>query len=79
VFQVVDRPWRLVFASTMTMPDGASIDTHMEVTFQQEHGRTRMTILQRGFPTAEHRDEFARGWPSILDGLGRVVSTRVAG
>jgi Activator of Hsp90 ATPase homolog 1-like protein len=79
VFQVVDRPWRLVFASTMTMPDGSSIDTQMEVTFHQEHGRTRMTILQRGFPTAEHRDEFAGGWPSILDGLGRVVSTRAAG
>ena len=79
VFQVVDRPWRLVFASTMTMPDGSSLDTLMEVTFQHEHGRTRMTILQRGFPTAERRDEFAGGWPSILDGLGRVVSTRVAG
>lgn len=79
MFQVVDRPRRLVFASTMTMPDGSSIDTLMEVTFQQEHGRTRMTILQRGFPTAGRRDEFAGGWPSILDGLGRVVSTRVAG
>jgi hypothetical protein len=51
----------------------------MEVTFQQEHGRTRMTILQRGFLTAKRRDEFVGGWPSILDGLGRVVSTRVAG
>jgi hypothetical protein len=51
----------------------------MEVTFQEEHGRTRMTIVQRGFPTAERRDEFADGWPSILDGLGRVVSARVAG
>ena len=79
MFQVVDRPWRLVFASTMTMPDGSSIDTLMEVTFQQEHGRTRMTILQRGFPTAGRRDEVAGGWPSILDGLGRLVSTRVAG
>jgi uncharacterized protein YndB with AHSA1/START domain len=79
VFQVVDRPRRLVFASTMTMPDGSSIDTLTEVTFQQEHGRTRMTILQRGFPTAERRDEFAGGWPSILDKLGQVVATKVAG
>jgi uncharacterized protein YndB with AHSA1/START domain len=79
VFQVVDRPRRLVYASTMTMPDGSRIDTLMEVTFQKEYGRTRMTILQRGFPTAERRDEFADGWPSILDGLGRVVSARAAG
>jgi uncharacterized protein YndB with AHSA1/START domain len=79
VFQVVDRPWRLVYTSTMTMPDGSSVVTDMEVTFQEEGGRTRMTIVQRGFPTADLRGEFAGGWPSILDGLGRVVTARVAG
>lgn len=79
VFQVVDRPWRLVYTSTMTMPDGATIDTDMEVTFRQEHGQTRMTIVQRGFPTAELRDEFANGWPSILDGLARVVAATAGG
>jgi uncharacterized protein YndB with AHSA1/START domain len=78
VFQVVDRPRRLVYTSTMTMPDGSSIDTGMEVTFQFEDGRTRMTILYRGFPTAERRDEFTGGWSSILDGLARVVSAKVA-
>ena len=74
VFQVVDRPRRLVYASTMTMPDGATIDTGMEVTFQPEDGGTRLTIIQRGFPTARLRDEFEGGWASILDGLGRVVT-----
>ena len=77
VFQVVDRPRRLVYASTMTLPDGSSVDTHMQVTFEEEDGRTRLTILQRGFPTPQLRDDFAGGWPSILDGLGRVVSARV--
>jgi uncharacterized protein YndB with AHSA1/START domain len=79
VFQVVDRPRRLVYSSTMTMPDGSSIDTGMQVTFEEEGGRTRLTIVQSGFPTAERRDEFAGGWPSILDGLGRAVSARIAG
>jgi uncharacterized protein YndB with AHSA1/START domain len=78
VFQVVDRPWRLVYTSTMTMPDGSSVNTGMEVTFAEEDGGTRMTIVQRGFLTADLRDEFAGGWPSILDGLGRVVTARVA-
>ena len=78
IFQVVDRPRRLVYASTMTMPDGSSVATHLEVTFAEEDGRTRLTIVQRGFPTPELLDEFASGWPSILDGLGRVVSARVA-
>jgi uncharacterized protein YndB with AHSA1/START domain len=77
VFQVVDRPRRLVYRSTMTMPDGSSVDTGMEVTFQEQDGRTRMTIVQSGFPTAEARDVFADGWPSFLDGLGRAVAARV--
>ena len=77
VFQVVDRPRRLVYRSTMTMPDGSSVDTGMEVIFQEQDGRTRLTIVQSGFPTAEVRDEFAGGWASILDGLGRAVAARV--
>jgi uncharacterized protein YndB with AHSA1/START domain len=79
VFQEVDRPRRLVYTSTMTMPDGSDVDTRMQVTFEEENGRTRLRILQSRFPTPERRDEFAGGWPSILDGLGRVVSARVAG
>jgi uncharacterized protein YndB with AHSA1/START domain len=77
VFQVVDRPRRLVYASTMTMPDGSTVDTGMEVVFQPEDGGTRLMITQRGFPTPRLRDEFAGGWASILDGLGRVVAARV--
>jgi uncharacterized protein YndB with AHSA1/START domain len=78
VFQEIDRPRRLVYASTMRMPDGSTIDTGMQVTFEEEHGRTRMTIVQRGFDTDQLRDQFADGWPSILDGLGRVVAARAA-
>ena len=77
MFQVVDRPRRLVYSSTMTMPDGSSVATGMDVTFVEQDGRTRLTIVQSGIPTAEVRDEFAGGWPSILDGLGRVVAARV--
>lgn len=79
LFQVVERPRRLVYSSTMTMPDGSRVDTGVQVTFEEDNGRTRMTIVQSGFPTAGLRDEFAGGWPSVLDGLGRVVSARVAG
>jgi uncharacterized protein YndB with AHSA1/START domain len=78
LFEVVDRPRRLVYASTMTMPDGSNVDTRMQVTFQEEGGRTRLTIIQSGFPTSGLRDEFAGGWAGILDGLGRVVTARAA-
>ncbi len=79
VFQVVDRPRRLVYTSVMRTPDGSSIDTRMEVTFaEEEDGKTRVTIVQSGFPTAERRDEFAGGWASIPEELGRVVTARPA-
>jgi uncharacterized protein YndB with AHSA1/START domain len=77
VFEVVDRPRRLVYRSTMAMPDGSSIDTGMEVTFAVEDGQTRLVIVQSGFPTAEARDGFTEGWASIVDGLGRAVAARV--
>jgi uncharacterized protein YndB with AHSA1/START domain len=78
VFQEIDRPHRLVCASTMRMPDGSSVETGLLVTFEEEGGRTRMTIVQSGFASDQLRDEFAGGWPSILDGLGHVVAARVA-
>ncbi len=76
VFQQVDRPRRLVYTSTMRMPNGSTIDTETEVTFDEDDGGTRLTIVQRGFPTAEVRDDFSGGWGSIIDGLGRVVAAR---
>jgi uncharacterized protein YndB with AHSA1/START domain len=79
VFKEIDRPRRLVYVSTVTMPDGSSFDTGMEVTFEEQDGRTRMTILHTGFPTAELRDDHQEGWPGFLDRLERVVNARVAG
>jgi uncharacterized protein YndB with AHSA1/START domain len=79
VFEKVDRPRLLVYRSTMSMPDGSSLDTEMQVTFELEDGKTRMRIVQSGFPTAELRDGFSSGWASILEGLERVVHARVAG
>jgi uncharacterized protein YndB with AHSA1/START domain len=79
VFEQVDRPRRLVYTSRVTMPDGSSFDTGMEVTFQERDGRTRMTIVHTGFPSAELRDDHRGGWPGFLDRLERVVDARVTG
>jgi uncharacterized protein YndB with AHSA1/START domain len=79
VFKEVDRPRRLVYTSTITMPDGWSFDTGMEVTFEEQDGRTRMTIHHTDFPTAELRDDHQGGWPGFLDRLERVVNARVTG
>jgi uncharacterized protein YndB with AHSA1/START domain len=73
VFEQIERPRRLVYRSTMVLPSGSTLDTQIEVTFEPEGGKTRMTLVQRGFPTAGMRDEYASGWVSILDALGRVA------
>jgi uncharacterized protein YndB with AHSA1/START domain len=80
VFQVVDRPRRLVMATTSTTPDGDRLDTTVEVTFEEQDGKTRMTVVQRGFPTAEVRDYFARtAWQSVLEAIDRFVRGEAAG
>ena len=55
------------------------LDTHITVTFELEGEKTRMRLVQRGFPTADMRDGYAGGWASILDGLERVTRARTAG
>jgi uncharacterized protein YndB with AHSA1/START domain len=77
VFEEVDRPRRLAFTSAMRMPDGTEIDTHVRVSFDLEDGKTRIRIVQRGFPSSQLRDDFESGWGSIVEGLDRVVGSRV--
>lgn len=70
VFEVVDRPRRLVMATTSSTPDGFTLDTRTEVTFEDHDGRTRMTVVQSGFPSAELRDYFqTTAWPGALEAL----------
>ena len=79
VFEIIERPWLLVFRSTMSMPDGSSLSTRTHVTFTETaSGQTRLTVVQTGFPAAGLRDEFTEGWGGILAGLSRVVAARTA-
>jgi uncharacterized protein YndB with AHSA1/START domain len=72
VFQVIDRPRRLVLASTETRLDGSSFHTTLEFRFEAQDGKTLMTMA-RGFPTVELRDEHTRGLPNAFDRLERIV------
>jgi len=79
VFEVVDRPRRLVFRSTMVLPDGSSVDTRTHVTFTATvGGQTRLIVVQTGFPAADLQGEWTDGWGAILAGLSRVVAARTA-
>jgi uncharacterized protein YndB with AHSA1/START domain len=74
-FTLVDRPRRLAFESALTMPDGSTVRRDVDVTFRnEERGRTRMTIVQKGFPTAEARDAFGAGFPAIFERLERFAT-----
>jgi uncharacterized protein YndB with AHSA1/START domain len=77
VFTDVDRPRRIAYDLTGTFADGRSIDTQVEITLEALEGRTRMTLVQRGYPTAEMRDDFQSGWSDILRALGDVVIERI--
>jgi uncharacterized protein YndB with AHSA1/START domain len=73
VFEVIERPHRLVLASTETRLDGSSFPTKLEFTVEASGGKTLMTMAQRGFPTAELRDEHERGVPNAFARLERLI------
>jgi uncharacterized protein YndB with AHSA1/START domain len=76
-FEVIDRPHRLVTRSTGGSPDGLSLDTKVEITFTDEGGKTRMTVVQTGFPEAEVRDFFANtAWIGFFDRFAAYFEAR---
>ena len=76
VFEAIDRPRRLVLTTTESRPDGASFDIGIEFTFEEQDGKTLMTMTQTGFPTAELRDEHGRGLPNAFARLERAIRAR---
>ncbi len=67
-FIVIDRPNRLVTESTGTSPDGMTMTTHIDVTFEAYGANsTLVTVVQSGFPVPEIRDFFeAEVWNGAL-------------
>jgi uncharacterized protein YndB with AHSA1/START domain len=57
-FVEIDRPHRLVTDSTGTSPDGMTMTTRIEITFEAVDDGTLMTVVQSGFPVPEVRDFF---------------------
>ena len=73
VFEVVDRPRRILLATTELRPDRSSFDFSVEFTFEEQDGRTLMTAIQSGFPTEELREEHGRGVPHAFDRFERAI------
>jgi uncharacterized protein YndB with AHSA1/START domain len=67
-FLEIDRPHRLVTESTGSSPDGMTMTTRIEVTFEEKEGGTLMTVVQSGFPAPEVRDFFVgEVWVGAFD------------
>lgn len=59
-FLAIERPHRLLTESSGSSPDGQTMTTLIEVTFEPRDGGTLMTVVQSGFPAVEMRDFFAQ-------------------
>jgi uncharacterized protein YndB with AHSA1/START domain len=73
LFRVIDRPWRLLVDTTETRGDGSRIEFETEFTFEPRDGKTLMTMIQRGLPTAELRVEHRVGLPNVFARLKQVI------
>lgn len=76
-FLVVDRPRRLVTESIGSGPDGSTMATRVDITFEPEGDGTRMSIVQTGFPVPEIRDFFVdEVWNGALARIAAYLERR---
>jgi uncharacterized protein YndB with AHSA1/START domain len=73
VFEVLERPRRIVLSTTESRLDGSALRFQTEFVFEAHEGATRMTMIQRGIPTPELRAEHLRGVPGAFDRLERFM------
>jgi uncharacterized protein YndB with AHSA1/START domain len=74
VFEAIERPHRLLLATTETRLDGSTLAFSTEFTFAEQEGATLMTMLQWGFASEELLEEHGRGVPHAFDRLARALS-----
>jgi uncharacterized protein YndB with AHSA1/START domain len=76
VFHAVDRPHRLVYASTSEGPDGSRIESLMEISLEWLDGRTLLTLTLQGLPSGDVERRFTQGWNEFLDGFVARIQAR---
>lgn len=73
VFRLIDRPGRIVVDTTETRLDGTTLKFESEWSFEARDGKTLMTMIQRGLPTADLRREHVAGLPNAFARLERPI------
>lgn len=80
VFTEIDRPRRLAYEATMYVAEWNRTVGYSEViTFEEQDGKTLVTVVESGFETEADRDAFRSGTPDWFDAVQRVVEARAAG
>jgi uncharacterized protein YndB with AHSA1/START domain len=87
VFREIVVPERIVFAMSFADAEGNavpathygmspewSLETLLTVAFEEEAGRTRVTLRYEGVPPGADRDESRQGWSEILESLGEYLA-----
>jgi uncharacterized protein YndB with AHSA1/START domain len=74
VFRVIDRPRRLVLDTTESRPDGSIVEYETEFTLEERGSQTLMTMIHRGLPTAELREEHGAGVPPAFARLEHFIA-----
>ena len=79
VFTEVDRPRRLAYRTSMYIGEWKrTVEFEETITFEEQDGKTLLTLVESGFETEADRDAFLGGIPDWLDAVQRVVARRVA-
>jgi uncharacterized protein YndB with AHSA1/START domain len=73
IFRAIDRPNSLVLDTTESRPDGSIVEYETEFTFEERDSKTLMTMIHRGLPTAELRDEHQAGVPNAFARLEQAI------
>ena len=73
VFRVIDRPHRLLLDTSENRPDGGVLRYETELIFVERDGKTLMTMIHRGLPTVELREEHGAGVPGAFTRLEQVI------
>jgi uncharacterized protein YndB with AHSA1/START domain len=73
IFEEIAPPRRLVYTSRFHYPDGRSYETRITVTFEPVDGRTRLTLVDAGYPDEHERADHEAGLPAFLDAFERTI------
>jgi hypothetical protein len=57
---------------------GRTVDSMVTFTFEEQDGKTLVTLVQGGFETEEMRDAYLSGAPGFMDAFQKAVASRVA-